>query len=54
MEVFSTENEDWDRLWQNLSDGMSKNPGRDYRYKQILNLLKQHLLILLIPNRNFF
>lgn len=27
---------DWDRLWQQMSEGMSKNPGRDFRYRQIL------------------
>ena len=30
---------DWDFIWQNLNEGMARNPGRDYRFKQILALI---------------
>ena len=39
---------EWDFIWQNMSDGMARNPGRDFRYKQILKLLpnKSNLKVL--------
>jgi SAM-dependent methyltransferase len=29
---------DWNFIWQNLSEGMSRNPGREYRFSQVLDL----------------
>lgn len=29
---------DWNFIWQNLSEGMSRNPGREYRFGRILDL----------------
>jgi SAM-dependent methyltransferase len=33
--------DDWDRLWQQMSEGMSKNPGRDYRYIQVVKKIRK-------------
>lgn len=30
---------DWNFIWQNLSEGMSRNPGREYRFARILSLV---------------
>lgn len=27
---------DWEFIWQNMSEGMARNPGRDYRFNQII------------------
>ena len=32
--------DNWDRIWQQLSEGMAMNPGRDYRYQAIVKQIR--------------
>jgi SAM-dependent methyltransferase len=29
---------DWEFIWQNMSDGMAQNPGRDYRFQKMIEM----------------
>jgi SAM-dependent methyltransferase len=29
---------DWEFIWQNMSDGMAQNPGRNYRFQKIIEM----------------
>jgi SAM-dependent methyltransferase len=46
--VIREEDQDWNFIWQNMSEGMSRNPARSYRFAQIMDLFppQEHIQVL--------